>query len=196
MKKSVCTMMLLVAALATAAFAGDEKKAAAPDAAGMQAMMTAMTPGEHHDHLKKLTGNHTYTMKMYMDPAAPPMESTGTRSAKMILGGRFLEETYTGTMMGMQFEGIGLMGYDNVNKQYVGTWIDNMGTGIMDMHGSCEKGSWTMIGEGTDPATGKKMTTRNVMKLVDENTFTMEMFGPGPDGKEHKMFEMTCKRSS
>lgn len=199
MRKSVCTMLLLAAALATAAFAGDEKKAATTQgdpAAAQAAMMAAMMPGEHHEHLKKLAGNHNYTMKMWMDPSAPPMESTGKRSAEMILGGRYLEEKYTGTFMGMAFEGLGVMGYDNLKKQYVGSWIDNMGTGIMDMHGTCSSGSWTMIGEGMDPATGKEMTTRSVIQIVDDNTFTMTMFGPGADGKETKMFEMTCKKAA
>ena len=209
MKKSVCTMLILAAALATAAFAADDKKAAtagqekkaAPpgqqaDAAAMQAMMAAMTPGEHHEHLKKLVGNHNYTMKMWMDPTAPPTESTGKRSAELLLGGRFLQEKFTGTFMGMPFEGIGLMGYDNVKKEYVGTWIDNMGTGMMTSHGQCDKTGWTMTGEGTDPTTGKTWTSRSVVKIVDDNTFTMEMFAPGPDGKEFKMFEMTCKRAS
>jgi hypothetical protein len=191
-------MLFLVAALAVAAFAGDEKKAAQqqPDAAAMQAMMAAMQPGEHHEHLKKLVGNYDYTIKMWMDPSAPPQESTGKRTAELLLGGRYLEEKFTGNFMGMPFEGVGLMGYDNVNKQYVGTWIDNMSTGIMSMHGTCDKGTWNMTGESTDPMTGKKMTTRSVVKIVDDNTFTMEMFGPGPDGKEMRMMEMTCKKAA
>jgi hypothetical protein len=191
-------MLLVLAAFAASAFAGDEKKAAQPPATdpGMQAMMTAMTPGEHHEHMKKLVGNYNYTIKMWMDPAAPPTESTGKRTAEMILGGRFLEEKFTGNFMGMPFEGIGLMGYDNINKQYVGTWMDNMSTGIMDMHGTCDSGTWNMTGESTDPMTGKKMTTRSVTKVVDDNTFTMEMFGPGADGKEVKMMEMTCKKAA
>ena len=177
MKKSVCTMLILAAALATAAFAADDKKATdkttAPagqqaDAAAMQAMMAAMTPGEHHEHLKKLVGNHNYTMKMWMDPTAPPTESTGKRTAELLLGGRFLQEKFTGTFMGMPFEGIGLMGYDNVKKEYVGTWIDNMGTGMMTSHGQCDKTGWTMTGEGTDPTTGKTWTSRSVVKIVDD----------------------------
>lgn len=198
MRKTVCTMLFVLTAFAVSAFAGDDKKATQPPATDpqMQAMMAAMTPGEHHEHLKKLAGNFDYTMKMWMDPKAPPTESTGKRTAEMILGGRYLEEKYSGNFMGMPFEGIGVMGYDNVNKQYVGTWIDNMATGIMEMHGTCAKGSWTMTGESTDPATGKKMTSRSVTTLVDDNTFTMEMFAPGADGKETKMFEMTCKRTA
>ncbi len=200
MKKFACTILLLVAALATAAFAGDDKKAPPPgqqaDAAATQAMMAAMTPGEHHEHLKKIAGNHTYTMKMWMDPTAPPVESTGKRSTEFLLGGRFLQEKFSGTFMGMPFEGIGVLGYDNVKKEYVGTWVDNMGTGIMTSHGTCDKSGWTMIGEATDPMTGKPWTSRSVLKLVDDNTFTMEMFGPNAEGKEYKMFEMTCKKVS
>lgn len=199
MKKAACTAVCLVAVLAVAAFAGDEKKAAQqgqPDPAAMQAMMTAMTPGEHHEHMKKLAGNHTYTMKMWMDPSTPPTESTGKRTSEFLLGGRFLEEKYSGTFMGMPFEGIGTLGYDNVKKQYVGTWIDNMSTGIMISHGTCDKGSWTMTGESSDPMTGKTWTSRSVVKIVDDNTFVMEMYAPGPDGKEYKMMEMTCKKAA
>jgi hypothetical protein len=190
-------MLLLVAALAAAAFADDKKAAQQqPDAAQMQAMMAAMSPGEHHEHLKKLAGNHNYTIKMWQDPTSPPAESTGKRHAEMKLGGRYLEEEYTGTFMGMPFEGLGFMGYDNVAKEYVGTWMDNMSTGIMTLHGTCDKNSWTMTGESSDPMTGKKWTSRNVLKIVDDNTFTMEMFAPGPDGKEFKMMEMTCKKAA
>lgn len=200
MRKSVCTILFVLTACAVSAFAGDDKKttqAPATDPA-MQAMMTAMAPGAHHEHMKQLTGNYTYTMKMWMDPAAPPQESTGKRSAEMILGGRFLEEKYSGNFMGMQFEGIGWMGYDNLKKEYTGAWIDNMGTGIMDMNGTCaaDGKTWTMTGSGMDPATGKPMTTRSVTQVVDANTFTMTMYGPGADGKETKMFEMTCKKAA
>lgn len=197
MKKSVCTTLLLVAALATAAFAGDEKKAATPQQgqAEMQAMMAAVSPGPQHELMKQLTGNHTYTMKMWMDPSQPPMESTGKRSAELLLGGRYLQEKYTGTFMGMPFEGIGWLGYDNGAKEWVGAWVDNMGTGIMNSHGTCDKNTWSMTGESTDPTTGKKWASHSTLKIVDANTFVMEMYGTGPDGKEMKMFEMTCKKA-
>ncbi len=196
MKKSVCTMLVLVAALAVAAFADDKKPAGSqPSQADMQAMMAAMSPGPQHELMKQLTGNHTYTMKMWQDPAAPPMESTGKRSAELLLGGRFLQEKYSGTFMGMPFEGIGWLGYDNAGKQWVGSWIDNMGTGIMNSTGTYDNGMWSMTGESTDPATGKKWSSRSTLKIVDANTFQMEMYSKGADGKEMKMFEMTCKKA-
>ena len=190
--RRVCTLLALaMIAAAVPAMAGDEKAAAAA-----QDPMAMMMPGEHHGHMKKLAGNWDYTMKMWTEPGVAPMESTGKRSAEMMLGDRYLHEKYTGTMMGMPFEGHGTMGYDNVQKQYIGTWIDNMGTGIMMSTGSCDgKGTWTMKGDMADPTTGTMVPTRSVLKMVDENTFTMEMYVTGPDGKEMKMMEMTHKRA-
>jgi hypothetical protein len=42
------------------------------------------------------------------------------------MGGRFLGQRYTGSMMSAPFEGVGYTGYDNVTKKYWGTWIDRM----------------------------------------------------------------------
>jgi hypothetical protein len=187
----VCTLLLLAMLAAVPALAGDEKAAAAA-----QDPMAMMMPGEHHAHLKKLAGNWDYTMKIWAEPGAEPMESTGKRSAEMILGDRYLQEKYTGTFMGMPFEGHGTTGYDNAQKEYVGTWLDNMGTGIMMSTGSCDgKGTWTMTGDMADPATGKMVPTRSVTKLVDDNTYIVEMYLKGPDGKEMKMMEMAHKRA-
>jgi len=193
MRRSVCTLLALalVPAFAAAALAADEKKPAM-DAAAQQAMM----PGEHHQHMMKLAGNFDYTIKLWMDPSAPPSESTGKRSAEMVMGGRYLIEKYTGTFMGMPFEGMGVLAYDNLKKSYVSTWIDNMATGVMVATGSCDgKGTWTMAGEMPDPMTGGSAKTRSVTKVVDDNHFTMEMYTTGPDGKEMKMMEISAARA-
>ena len=203
MKRSVCTILALamLAAVAVAAFAADEKKPATtpatPDAAAQQAGMALIMPGEHHKHMEKLVGTFDYTIKMWMDPSAAPTEATGKRTAQMTLGGRYLEETYTGNFMGMPFEGHGTMAYDNVQKKYLSTWVDNMGTGIMYMEGQCDaKGpSWTMTGQMADPMSGKMVTTKHVCKIVDADHFVMEMYAPGMDGKEMKMMEISAART-
>jgi hypothetical protein len=196
MKRWMCTLLVVASTMAIAAAAvAQDKSPADVDPAAMQAMMAAMTPGEHHEHMKKMAGNFDYTMKMWMDPSSPPMESTGKRTAEMLLGGRYLQEKYTGTFMGMPFEGVGLLGYDNVGKQYVTTWIDNMSTGIMTGHGTCSKAGWEMTSESLDPVTGKPTTSKSKVTMPDDDTIVMEMFMPGADGKDFKMMEITCKRS-
>lgn len=174
-----------------------EKPAAPPaGAAEMEAMMKTMSPGENHKHLAWYAGDWTFTNKMWMDPSQPPLESTGTMTGEMVLGGRYALTHWKGSMMGMPFEGRGTEAYDNLKKQYVSSWVDNMGTGILYMTGTCEDGGkkCSMKGDMIDPMTGKPSYMRTVTTWTDQNNFKWEMFAPGPDGKEIKGMEMTLKR--
>jgi len=198
MKRIVCTVVALAMLASIAAMAADEKKPAAPATMtpAQQDAMKLTMPGEHHAHMKKLVGEFDYTITLYM-PGAAPQPFTGHRSAKMIMGDRYLDESYSGTFMGMPFEGHGTMAYDNVQKKYLSTWIDNMGTGIMFGSGLCANNGtvWNMNAEMADPMTGKMTPERSVTTLVDADHMTMVMFGPGPDGKEMKMMEIAATRS-
>jgi hypothetical protein len=202
MKRIVCTVIALAMLASIAAMAADEKKPAAPPtmtpAQQQQAQdaMKLMMPGEHHAHMKKLVGEFDYAITMYM-PGGAPQQFTGHRSAKMIMGDRYLDESYTGTFMGMPFEGHGTMAYDNVQKKYLSTWIDNMGTSIMFGSGLCANNGtvWNMSADMSDPMTGKMTPTRSVTTLVDADHMTMVMYGPGPDGKEMKTMEIAATRT-
>ncbi len=159
-------------------------------------MMAAMTPGEHHRHLDSMAGSWNTKFKLWMDPSQPPMESAGTAEAKWILDGRYLESVHKGNMMGMPFEGHGLEGYDNLAKEYVGTWVDNMGTGIMVSKGKCSDGGkvHTGIGDTLDPMTGKATKVRMVTTAVDAKSYRMEMYMTPQGGSEFKSMEMVATR--
>lgn len=185
--------------LALPALAQDKPKepmAHEMSAAEMEAMQKAMTPGEPHKHLARYAGEWTFTSKMWMDPSQPPADSTGTMRGEAILGGRYVQTNWTGNFMGMPFEGRGTEGYDNVAKQYVSSWVDNMSTGIMYSTGTCDDKAMkcSMKGDMMDPMTGKKSYMRSDVTWMDANTFKNEMYGPGPDGKEFKWMEMVVKR--
>ena len=185
--------------LALPAFGQDKpKEPAAPamGAADMEAMQKAATPGEPHKRLARMVGDWTLTNKMWMDPSQPPMESSGTMQAEAIMGGRYVEAHWKGSMMGQPFEGRSIDGYDNLAKQYVSFWVDNLGTGILYSTGTCDdKGmKCSMKGDMMDPMTGQKSYMRSEVTWTDDNTFKNEMYGPGPDGKEFKWMEMVVKR--
>lgn len=197
-------LMLLALALTLPALASQhtENKPAEPPAGApamggpeMEAMMKAMTPGEEHQHLAQIAGDWTFTSSMWMAPGQPPMESSGTMHGEMALGGRYLQTHWSGSMMGQPFEGHGTDAYDNVAKQYESSWIDNMGTGIMHGTGTCDaNGTCNSTSEMWDPMTGKKSSMRSTVTWTDKDSFKMEMFGAGPDGKEMKMMELVAKR--
>jgi hypothetical protein len=181
-----------------AAFADDPKPGAQNpppmDPAMMQAMMAAATPGAEQKALEEFVGTWKTTVTMWMMPGADPMTSEGSSDNRMILGNRFLEQHFTGNVMGAAFEGIGYTGYDNVRKQYWGTWMDNMSTSMMMTTGSKSGKTYSFSGSMPDPMTGKDSPVEEKVTIVDANHHTMEMWGPGPDGKMYRTMEIRYTR--
>lgn len=162
----------------------------------MKNWMAYMTPGDVHKMMASWNGTWNGDITMWQTPGAPAQKSKGTTVNKMMMGGRYQVSNHTGNMMGMPFEGMGTLAYDNDKKIFINTWVDNMGTGIMKMEGPWDEASKTITlkGTGVDPGTGKDMTVKETFKVVDDKTQLMEMFGPGPDGKEFKMMEIKFTR--
>lgn len=191
--------LIVIAALAIGA---DEKAKKTTPAAGKmdeKAMMEMMakysTPGPEHKKLEAYVGTWDTSVKMWMEPGATPQESTGTAENSMILGGRYLQQKYEGSMMGQPFSGIGYTAYDLYKKQYLSTWMDTMGTSIMSMSGNTDaSGKMVMTGSMDDPMTGKKMDFKEVMTAVDNDHQVFEMWTPGPDGKMFKTLEINYTR--
>ena len=187
-------------AVGAVAFAADQekKKAAAPpdEKAAMEAMQKASTPGEAHKKLEAVVGTFDTKVKTWMDPSKPPEESTGTSENTWVLGNRYVQMKYQGTMMGQPFTGMGYQGYDNVTKKYVGTWMDSMSTGIMRTTGQADKSgkTMTMTGSAADPVTGKMVNLTEKITVKDNDHHSFEMWAPGPDGKPVKMMEIEYTR--
>jgi hypothetical protein len=165
----------------------------------MQAMMEIYkkvgTPGAPHKLLASLEGSWTTRTKSWMEPGKPPMETTGTCEQKLLLGGRYLQQIYTGDMMGEPFTGINLLGYDNHTKEYVSVWIDSMSTGIYYFEGTAGPDGKTITQESSydDPVKGPTVW-RSVTRIKDDNTLEYEMYLTPEGGKEEKMMEMTVTR--
>ena len=197
MRRRILAAAVLVALTATLAFADDPKaKAAADEKAAMDAMMKAATPGDAHKKLSPMAGTWTTDVKMWMAPGAAPAAGSGTAENTWALDGRWLEQRFNGTFMGMPFTGIGYTGYDNIKKQYVGTWMDTMTTAMMISSGKAEADGKSITFNSTmdDPMTGKSSPVKEKVTVVDDDHHTLEMWGAGPDGKMFKMMEISYTR--
>jgi hypothetical protein len=143
-------------------------------------------------------GTWSSDMTMWDHEGAAPQKMTSTAVNSMILGGRYQSSKHTGKMMGMPFEGMSLMGYDNALKKFVSSWVDNWSTGILMMSGSWDATTKTLALTGSMPdpvRPGKECMMRETLTLVDDNTQHMEMFGPDQKtGKEFKMMEVHMTR--
>ena len=85
------------------------------------------------------------------------------------------------------------MGYDNTTGKYWSTWNDSMSTGIMMTEGTCDAQgrNCTFTGTMADPVKKTPMHTRMTTRWTSPTIEIFEMYGPGRDGKEMKMMEIT-----
>ena len=157
----------------------------------MKKWMDYSTPGKAHLEFAKMNGDWVFTSKFWMDPNGQAQTSEGTDKFEMLLDGRYQQLTVMGKMMGMDFKGIGINGYDNAKKVYVSSWIDNFGTGLMYMEGNYDEASKKIIytGKMVDPMTGKDAEYKQTIKIIDDKNLVMEMFDLSK-GTEFKSMEI------
>lgn len=167
-------------------------------ATATKAWMEFATPGDMQKMLAKSDGKWIGETTSWMENDAKPEKSISEATNKMIFEGRYQVSEHKGNMMGMPFEGMSIVGYDNAKKKFVSTWIDNMGTGIMHSEGdwNASKKTIEFKGQMTDPARPKtNCEIREVYTFVDDNTHTLEMFAPDPKtGKEFKTMDIKFTR--
>ena len=154
---------------------------------------------DEHKKLEPFVGKFRANVKLWMGPG-DPHESTGLMENSWDLGGRFLRQTYKGDQTDgpfPNFEGRGFWGYNTIDKRYEGFWIDSACTFMQHETGSVDGSGkeWTMVGSMTDPQSGRPMTKRSVIKLMDNDRHAMEMFFVSPDGQEFKGMEIQYTRA-
>jgi Protein of unknown function (DUF1579) len=176
-----------------------------PSAADMEKMMQQMMelskPNENHKLLASLDGTWDCNVKMWMDgdTSKKPEVSKSTAVRKSIMDGRYVVMDVTGKMempgpdgkkKEITFKGQGTEGYDNVKKKFVGTWMDNMGTGIMMSEGDYDPASKTFTYTGEmEMMPGMKQKIREVVKLTDKDHMDFEYY-EDRGGKEMKTMEI------
>ncbi len=194
---------LFLFCLTTALFFGYHNNVIAQDAAtpnpdAMKNWQTYMMPGNVHKMIASWSGKWNGEVTMWMAPGAPPQTSKSEAVNKMAMGGRYQISNHTGNMMGMPFEGMSTLAYDNAKKAFISTWIDNMGTGIMTLEGTWDDATKTInfMGKTVDPSdgTGKEVAVRETFKVMDNDHQMMEMYTTAADGSEFKTMEIKFSR--
>jgi hypothetical protein len=193
------TIGFAIIALATpgwilAADSDDDAEQGMDMAAMMAAMAEAAAPGEHHEALKALEGIWSAQVRIFGGPE--PILARGVIQSEMVLGGRFLESRYKGEMLGQQFLGIGLDGYDNATGKNVAIWLDTMGTMIMRFEGEASDDGKvrTMFGDVDDPVTGETKTVKVVTSILSAHRYTYEAWEKTGDGEYTKTMEIIFSR--
>ena len=152
----------------------------------MKQMMEMGKVNENHKLLSGLDGTWNYKIKFWMngDPSSKPEESSGTAIRKSMMGGRFTVMDVSGKMKmpgadgkmkETEFKGQGIDGYDNAKQKFVGSWVDNMGTGIMMSEGTYDPATKTMTYTADYQMTpSMKQQIREVITLTDKDHMKFE----------------------
>jgi hypothetical protein len=189
--------LVLALTMAHGLVRAEEPAADAEHEALMAQWQQAASPNENHQRLEPLVGSWKHTVKWRMSPDAPAEESQGTNESRWILGNRFVYQEVKGTSMGQPFEGIGIIGYDNVRGEYTAVWLDNMMTGIVKSVAQFDAAEGALMENGTVacPMTGEKdKAFRAVLKFVDDDHHTYEMYTKDKDGNEFLSMEIAYER--
>ena len=156
MKILTLAALLSIVAAASAAMHAQEKKEErfthplSKDAdGGMARWMATMKPGPAHERLKEFLGSWELTMRMWMAPGQPPMESKGTSEVTWFAEGKWLQESWSIPMMGMPTKGLSILGYDNFKERYVSTRVDSLQTSIASAFGHFDQSGDNLILWGT-----------------------------------------------
>lgn len=168
-----------------------------PMEAGTNAAPAAAEPGANHNLLDIFVGTWDVSANFDNGPGQPPETASGQMSNTWQLDGRWLKQDYTGQMASLgAFRGLGYLGYDNLAKTYVATWMDTLSTTCLVSKGtfSEEKATFTFAGDFTAPG-GEKYKQKQVMTVLSPDRYTVTMYLAGPDGVEFKTGNLEYTRS-
>lgn len=165
----------------------------AHSALGQEKPASRITP--EHELLKRDVGTWETEITVWPDPDAAPVTSKGLETSRLLPGGLWLETRFAGTMGDTPCVGVGTWGYDPVEKQYVGTWVDSMTPHIVSIRGTYDSKTETMshVADGRDPASGEKFERKSTLRYLDDGTRLLEAYSTTPDGQTWKMMQVTYK---
>jgi hypothetical protein len=151
-------------------------------------------PGPVHKRLGELAGSWSVTIQYKIGPKMH--EGTATCDASLILGGRFLQQTYKSKFQGEPFEVLQILGYDNDKHKTIEVMMDTMGTGLLHNEGTISEDGRviTNLGASRDPATKKPFKLRTVYTIADRDHFTLEWFRADEGAAEEKVVTLTHAR--
>ncbi len=196
MKRSLLLWTVITALSVTLCFAQDKKNMPPGMDEMMQKWMQYITPDEHHKKLDAFAGTWETVPSVMTEPGKDPVTSKGTAEFKWMLGGRYMQQDFSGSMMGMPMNGIGFNGYDKNQKTYFMIWMDNMSTAYMVGNGQFDQSGKTLnlYAKMDDPTTGDyNKNERLVLHWVDDNQFTFTIYDLS-GGEDFKVLEMTYTR--
>jgi hypothetical protein len=143
---------------------------------GVSAMAQGPIPLPEHEMLKMDEGVWNAKISMWGAVGTEPTIGMAKETSTMI-GELWSIGLMEGNIGGNDFVGHATLGYDPMQKKYVGTWIDSVTPVIAHMSGTYESETKTLtLFYITYAEDGQAQERKNIMVYKDENTRDFTMF--------------------
>jgi len=95
----------------------------------------------------------------------------------------------------MMFNGMGIIGHDNVKGEYISTWIDNLNTSMMQSNGRYDAATKTITENGQFfcPMKNAAVKAESQLRFVDADHLTYTMYDI--TGEKYTSMEIKYTRS-
>lgn len=201
----IIAVLLFSGASLSLALAEDKKPSTAQiemlDIKQLEKARKAAEPAEQQSILAALGGKWLFDLNFYSKKGADAQLSNGRVENEMILGGRFLSSKMDLILNvggeSLSYQGLNVIGYDNIKKVYTSTLIDNMRTGIANGEGKYDEKNKTLEIKGrlNHPLFDKERAYRTIIQFFDDNKYTQTIFMADKSGGEFKLIEIEYHRA-
>lgn len=156
----------------------------------------ASTPEKEHEFLKRFIGDWETNVEALMGPEQPAVKCTGRIQGKM-LGDLWIINTVKSQMGDVTVEGLQTIGYDPVQKKYIGTWVDSMMNHMWKYEGTVKGDEITLSAEGPSlEGDGKTTTYQDIYEFTSATEMKITSKAKTASGEWVTFMTGTAKRMS
>ena len=142
-------------------------------------------PQAEHQWLQKLVGEWTFESDCSMGPDQPPVKTIGQETVRSLGGLWTIGEGTAGDANTGVWSSIMTLGYDPLQKRFVGTFIASMMTHLWPYNGTLDASGkvLTLDSEGPSMAgDGSMAKYQDIIEFIDDNHRTLSSWVQGADG--------------
>lgn len=128
---------VLVVAAVSALLLAPQNPVVRPDV--LERARALAEPGEPHRMLARLAGSWDIVVRATL-PGGEERTERGSVVGRVILGGRYVVLNYKLVLRGNAIEGVQILGFDNLHREYTSSWRDDHSTWSVECRGRAESG--------------------------------------------------------